>query len=121
MRYRPFLFAIPWVLVLIVAPEVLGEVYSLRLRPTEARLWVLDISMTIIYSAPALGMALAVIGLVKRAPPMAIHGVVTCLLSLGILVCADSIPPKRFYGVDSICRPSGHRAWYECMPPVTEA
>ena len=100
MRYRTFLFAIPWVLVLIATPEVLGDFYSLHLPP-DVRLPVFNICMAIIYSAPVVGIVLGVTGLVTRIAPMAIHGGVTCLLSLGILMYADTIPPRRFYAVDN--------------------
>jgi hypothetical protein len=96
MRHRLFLFAIPWVLVLIAAPEFLDNVYSSRL-PTPFGLPVFGVALAIFYSAPWVGAALIVIGVVKRVSRAAIHGGITCLLSLAILVYADTIPPKRFY------------------------
>jgi hypothetical protein len=103
MRNRPFLFAMPWVLVLIAAPEFLGNVYSLHLPPTlDARLPVFGICIAIVYAAPVVGIVLVVAGLVRRLSLMAIHGGVTCLLSLGILVYANTIPPKRFYAAHLI-------------------
>ena len=96
MRYRAFLPAVPWVLVLIAAPEFLGNVYSLRL-PDPFGLPIFAVSLATFYLAPWVGAILVVIGIVKRISRMAIHGGVTCLLSLAILVYADTIAPKRFY------------------------
>ena len=98
MRYRAFLPAIPWVLVLIAAPDFLYNVYSLRL-PAAFGLPVFAISLAIFYSAPWVGVALVAIGVAKRASRIAIHGAVTCLLSVAILLYADTIPPQRFYAV----------------------
>ena len=83
-------------LVLIAAPEFLGNIYSLRLPPPFG-LPVFGISLAILYSAPWVGVALVVVGVVKRVSRVAIHGGVASLLSLGILVYANTIPPKRFY------------------------
>jgi hypothetical protein len=97
MRYRPFLFAIPWVLVLIAAPEFLYNAYSLQLPPDfDIRAPVFGISIAIVCVAPVVGIVMVVIGLVKRISRPAIHGAVTCLLSLGMWLYADTIPPEAF-------------------------
>ena len=98
MRYRPFLPAISWALVLIAAPEFLYNSYSLRLPPPFDPA-VFTVCFAILYSAPWVGMLLVVIGIVRRVSRTAIHGGVTCLLSLAIFVYADTIPAKRFYAV----------------------
>ena len=123
MRHRPFLFAIPWVLALIAAPEFLYNAYSLQLSPTlDVRAPVFVISVAIVFAAPVVGIVFVVIGLVKRFLPMTIHGCVACLLSVGIFVYANTIPPKRFYAADlnsagQVCRAAWSLESRACQAP----
>lgn len=101
MRNRPFLFSLPWALVLLATPEFLFNAYSLRLPPSaNFGLALFGLSIAVVFVGAAAGLVFAILGVVRRVRPLMVHGIVAVVLCLAVMLYANSIPPKRYFAID---------------------